>query len=93
MAVRIADIGVGEKPHGASTPSPIILRKDRSPRSQGVDEPEAPEKEDLPITYDVAVLITMPAYHPSRVVDELDEYAIGTLKLLPITSPDDPTSR
>jgi hypothetical protein len=102
MAVRRADTDVGEKRHAASITSttstlPSTLRTHWPLRSRGreVGILEAPTKEDVPETYDVAVLIVMPTSHP-RVVDHLDklgEYAIGTLKLAATTSPRDPIHR
>lgn len=82
MAVRMASTDPGEKRNTASH---------RSSRSPGweADNPEALTSQ----AYDVAVLIKMPTPHP-RVKDnwdELDEYAIGSLKLSVTNSPDDST--
>lgn len=92
MTVRVAD----EEKHTMSTPS-TTQWINWSPWGRGreVDKPEAPAKVDLPKSYDVAVLITMPSYHP-RVGghwDELGEYSIGTLRLSAIDPLNDSSHR
>ena len=97
MAVRIADTDMGEKPRVA----PVTKTESAPPhwplpsRSQEVGKPEAPAGEDAPETYDIAVLVLMPALHPCVADhwDEVGEYDIGTLKLAVTPSLDNSVHR
>ncbi|KAF9785817.1 hypothetical protein BJ322DRAFT_1107707 [Thelephora terrestris] len=89
MAVRLES-----KSHAAtsaSSPAPSVLRTHHSLRSQDkeVDKAEAPVREDVFQTYDVAALVVMPHPHPVDSWGELGEYAIGTTKLVSSVSGDE----